>query len=86
MAYGLQSDAAYKLNDAHTVRAGFYVQTDRLTSNTNSDVLPTDANGNQSSEVPLGIVDDTENTQWIESVYLQDEWHRCPGSQLRTAL
>ena len=78
VAYGLQSDAAYRLNDAHTVRAGFYVQTDRLTSNTNSDVLPTDSNGNQSSEVPLRIVDDTENTQWIESVYLQDEWHILP--------
>lgn len=78
VAYGLQSETAYKLSDAHTVRAGFYVQTDRLTSNTNSDVLPTDSNGNQTSEVPLGIIDDTENTQWMESVYLQDEWHIAP--------
>jgi len=75
VAYGLQSDGAYKLSDSHTLRAGVYAQTDRLTSNTSSQVLPTDASGAQVSDVPIGIVDDTSNTQWIESAYLQDEWH-----------
>ena len=78
VAYGLQSDGAYKLSDAHTLRAGVYAQTDRLTSNTASQVLPTDATGAQTSDVPLGIIDDTRNTQWIESAYLQDEWHLAP--------
>ncbi len=41
VAYGLQSDGAYKLNDSHTLRAGVYAQTDRLTSNTTSQVLQT---------------------------------------------
>jgi outer membrane receptor for ferrienterochelin and colicins len=75
VAYALQSDGAYKLNDAHTLRAGVYTQTDRLTSNTISQVLPTDATGAQTSDVPSGIIDDTSNAQWIESAYLQDEWH-----------
>jgi len=75
VAYGLQSDGAYRLSDSHTLRAGVYAQTDRLTSNTSSQVLPTDASGAQVSDVPIGIVDDTSNTQWIESAYLQDEWH-----------
>jgi len=81
LAYALQSDGAYKINDAHTVRAGLYVQTDRLTSNTTSQVLrtdsqflPTDMPLMPTSDVPLGIVDDTQATQWIESLYLQDEW------------
>jgi outer membrane receptor protein involved in Fe transport len=74
VAYGLQSDGAYKLNESHTVRAGVYAQTDRLTSNTTSQVLPTDAAGAQTSAVPIGIVDNTDATQWIESAYLQDEW------------
>jgi len=39
VAYGLQSDGAYKLSDSHTLRAGVYAQTDRLTSNTTSHVL-----------------------------------------------
>jgi len=75
VAYGLQSDGAYKLTDSHTLRAGVYAQTDRLTSNTSSQVLPTDAGGVPTSDVPVSVVDDTSNTQWIESAYLQDEWH-----------
>jgi outer membrane receptor for ferrienterochelin and colicins len=74
VAYGLQSDAAYKLSDAHTLRGGVYFQTDRLTSNTISQVLPVDALGNQTTDVPLAIVDNSRQTQWMESVYLQDEW------------
>jgi outer membrane receptor for ferrienterochelin and colicins len=81
LAYGLQSDGAYKLNDAHTVRAGLYVQTDHLTSNTTADVLPIaqqffpdDGILMPTSDLPLTRIDDTQATQWIESVYLQDEW------------
>jgi len=75
IAYGLQSDAAYKVNDSHTLRAGVYAQTDHLTSNTASQVLQTDpATGLPLNDVPVGIVDDSVTTQWIESGYLQDEW------------
>ena len=74
VAYGLQSDAAYRLGDAHTLRAGAYFQTDRLTSNTTSEVLPTDSSGTQTSDTPTAILDDTRQTQWIESAYVQDEW------------
>lgn len=75
VAYGLQSDGAYKLSDSHTLRAGLYAQTDRLTSNTTSQVLPTDASGAQTSDVPIAVIDNDTETQWIESAYLQDEWH-----------
>ena len=74
-AYGVQSDAAYTLNDANTLRAGVYLQTDRLTSNTTSQVLYTDAaTGLPVTDLPAGIADDSTSTQWIESAYLQDEW------------
>ncbi|MBV9698172.1 MAG: TonB-dependent receptor, partial [Gammaproteobacteria bacterium] len=76
VAYGLQSDAAYTVNDAHTVRVGVYFQTDRLTSNTTSQVLLLDpVSGLPLSDMPAAIVDDTTATQWIESAYVQDEWH-----------
>jgi outer membrane receptor for ferrienterochelin and colicins len=82
MAYGFQSDGAYKLDDEHTLRAGVYAQTDRLTSNTTSQVIPTEtlAGGpvQQTSDTPQTIVDDSRNTQTIESVYLQDEWRILP--------
>jgi len=75
VAYGLQSDGAYKLSDAHTLRAGVYAQTDRLTSNTTSQVISTDPTCPPPCDVPITVLDDTTNSQWIESAYLQDEWH-----------
>ncbi len=75
VAYGLQSDGAYKLSDSHTLRAGLYAQTDRLTSNTTSQVLSTDPTCPPPCDVPITVIDDNSNTQWIESAYLQDEWH-----------
>ena len=59
VAFGLQSDAAYKLNDAHTVRAGIYLQNDRSTSLTSSLVLPVDSSGMQTSNTPFTVVDGT---------------------------
>jgi len=78
VAFGLQSDAAYKLNDAHTVRAGIYLQNDRSTSLTNSQVLPVDASGAQTSNTPVTIVDNSAKTERIESVYVQDEYRLLP--------
>ncbi len=73
-AIGWQTDAAYQLNDAHTVRAGLYYQHDSSKSNTTSQVLPIDAAGLQTSTVPLTIIENGTQVQQIESVYLQDEW------------
>jgi outer membrane receptor protein involved in Fe transport len=74
VAFGWQSDAAYKLDDHHTVRAGLYLQHDSASSVTSSQVLPTGPGGVQSSGLPLSITDNGSQTQWIESAYLQDEW------------
>jgi outer membrane receptor protein involved in Fe transport len=74
VALGWQTDAAYKLNDAHTVRGGWYLQHDNASSSTTSLVLPTDTSGAQTSDIPLSIADNGSQTQWMESLYLQDEW------------
>lgn len=79
VAFGLQSDGVYRLTDTHTIRAGVYAQTDRLTSNTASQVLPTDDTGLQTTDIPLRIVDNTRDSQTIESVYVQDEWKLLPA-------
>jgi hypothetical protein len=78
VAYALQSDAAYKLGDTHTLRGGIFLQSDHSKSFTTSQVLDLDAFGNQISDVPASIVDDGGKTEWIESVYLQDEWKVIP--------
>ena len=74
VSYGWQTDASYHAFDSHTVRAGFYLQYDKATSDTTSQVLPVDASGNQSSDIPLSIVDNGNESQSIESAYIQDEW------------
>jgi outer membrane receptor for ferrienterochelin and colicins len=73
-AFAWQTDSSYKLSDAHTLRAGFFLQHDSATSDTTSQVLPTDALGFQTSDVPLNVVDNGNQSQEIESAYLQDEW------------
>jgi outer membrane receptor protein involved in Fe transport len=82
VAWGFQSDGAYRLTDEHTLRAGVYAQFDRLTSNTLSQVLQTETLGDGTvvpvSDVPIGIPDYSRSSQTIESVYLQDEWLLLP--------
>jgi outer membrane receptor for ferrienterochelin and colicins len=73
-AFAWQTDAAYNLSAAHTVRAGLYFQHDSAESITTSQVLPLDAAGMQASNVPLTIPDDGTQTQFVGSAYLQDEW------------
>jgi outer membrane receptor for ferrienterochelin and colicins len=78
VAYALQSDGAYRLNDTHTLRAGLFLQTDHSISDTTSQVLMTDDTGVPLNDVPVSIVDNGSKTEWIESVYLQDEWKLQP--------
>ena len=74
-AFGWQTDGSYKLNDAHTVRAGFYLQHDEAKSNTTSQALAVDpVTGLQTTDVPEVIIDNGTQSQSLESVYLQDEW------------
>jgi outer membrane receptor for ferrienterochelin and colicins len=73
-AFGWQTDGAYHLSDAHTLRAGLYLQHDNAVSDTTSQVLPINAAGIQTNDVPLAIPDNGQQTQWLESAYLQDEW------------
>ncbi|MDP9014042.1 MAG: TonB-dependent receptor [Pseudomonadota bacterium] len=78
VAYALQSDGAYKLGDAHTLRTGVFLQSDHSKSLTTSQVIGLDSNGTQANDIPLSIVDDGGKTEWIESTYLQDEWKVVP--------
>jgi len=78
VAYALQSDAAYKLDEAHTLRGGVFLQSDHSKSLTSSAVIALNDAGNQISDVPVDLVDNGSKTEWIESLYLQDEWKLIP--------
>jgi hypothetical protein len=86
VAYALQSDAAYKLNDEHTLRGGLFLQTDHSKSVTDSAVIALDAGGNQLNDTPIFISDNGGKTEWIESLYLQDEWKVLPAVTLNYGL
>jgi outer membrane receptor protein involved in Fe transport len=92
VAYAAQSDASYPWNDSHTVRAGLYLQSDHSISETTSTVLPANADGtplpstNPLNDVPETIIDDGDQTEWIYSVYLQDEWKIVPDLTLNYGL
>jgi outer membrane receptor for ferrienterochelin and colicins len=78
VAYAAQSDAAYRLNSSHTIRAGLFLQTDHSVSDTASQVLLTNDLGMPVSDVPTSIIDNGAATEWIYSAYVQDEWKPDP--------
>jgi outer membrane receptor for ferrienterochelin and colicins len=86
VAYALQSDGAYRLNDEHTLRSGIFLQSDHSKSLTSSDVIALDDAGNQISDIPETIVENGAKTEWIESLYLQDEWRLIPTVTLNYGL
>src|SRR6267154_3960572 len=86
VAYALQSDAAYKLDESHTLRGGVFLQSDHSKSLTSSAVIALDDAGNQVSDIPVVIIDNGAKTEWIESLYLQDEWKLIPAVTLNYGL
>jgi outer membrane receptor protein involved in Fe transport len=86
-SFGLQAEGAWHLGDAHTVRGGLIIQTERATSDTTSQVLPADCTGvgiiadpyecnevSPPNDVPVTVTDNGAKTQNTYSAYLQDEW------------
>ncbi len=71
---GLEFDASYKLTDQHTLRGGFFLIAQHATVGTVTLVFPADANGNQTSDIPLHIVDNNGKYGYLYGFYLQDEW------------
>ena len=76
---GLQTDASWRVNDAHTLRGGFLAQVERTTSSATNSVLPVDEFGVQTSDQPLSIGDKNARTGGFYGVYLQDEWRIRPS-------
>ncbi|MBV9236730.1 MAG: TonB-dependent receptor [Xanthobacteraceae bacterium] len=71
---GIQTDAAYRWNDRHTIRTGFTTNAEVTNINNNYALLPVDPTTGNIGTTPFGVTD--PNTQWgfLAGVYLQDEW------------
>jgi outer membrane receptor protein involved in Fe transport len=73
-ADGVQGDLSWRIDPKHTLRAGVFGQHEKATTDDTSQVFPADGDGNQASDVPRTIVDDTGFGGHLWGVYLQDEW------------
>ncbi len=78
VATGVQTDGSWRLDDQHTLRAGFLAQAEQASADTLSSVLPVDSSGAQTSTQPLGLVSNQYNTGFLYGMYLQDEWRLLP--------
>ncbi|NID17439.1 TonB-dependent receptor [Luteibacter yeojuensis] len=70
----LQADFSTPLGDSHTLRYGLYTSFERATATNDALVFPADAEGRQTSTVPLDIVDASRLIARTYALYLQDEW------------
>lgn len=75
---GMQLDAAYILNDEHTIRFGLLGDYTSEILNSNNSVFPVDSTGAQTSNTPFTIVDKGGNWGAESGIYLQDEWKLAP--------
>jgi len=79
IADGVQADMSWRLNSAHTIRAGLFGQHEKVSTANNSLVFPADADGNPTSTVPVSIQDDSRLSGDLWGAYLQDEWKVSPA-------
>ena len=73
-ANGAQVDTTWRLNDKHTIRAGLFFQQEHAVFDNSVNVFATDDNGNQLSDQPFNIQDNSSKTGYLYSLYAQDEW------------
>ena len=69
----LQGDLTYKLGE-HTIGAGFYFGDYDVRADDNSLVFPVDASGNQTSGVPVNVINNTHAANILTGLYLDDLW------------
>jgi outer membrane receptor protein involved in Fe transport len=71
---GIQGDASYIVNDAHTVRAGFTVSGEQTFVGNSSIVEPIDSTTGLAVDTPETITDNVNKLGWLAGAYAQDEW------------
>jgi hypothetical protein len=74
LSNGFEVDSSYKLNDQHTIRGGILFTEQHAAVGTATSVFNVDANGNQLSDVPRRIVDNSSKYGYFYGLYLQDEY------------
>jgi outer membrane receptor protein involved in Fe transport len=84
--FGTQFDAAYRLNDAHTLRSGFSLSAEKTDVTNISTVLPVDPNTGAVLPTPVTITDANSLLGWNIGAYVQDEWRLTDKLTINTGL
>ena len=71
---GIQADASYMINPAHTVRTGFTFSAEKAWVANASVTQPCVACDGTDGGNPELIFDDVNKLGWLAGVYIQDEW------------
>jgi outer membrane receptor protein involved in Fe transport len=82
---GLQFDAADRLSDAHTLRAGLTFSIEKTQVQDLATVLPLNAEGSP-LPAPVTLNDYTSKVGWTAGGYVQDEWRMRPDLTLNTGV
>jgi len=82
---GIQFDGSYRLNDVHTLRAGFGISAEQTQVDNVSTVLPLDSSGSP-LPFPITLTDDDSALGWNLGGYVQDEWKITNNLTLNTGL
>jgi outer membrane receptor protein involved in Fe transport len=85
MLGGTQFDGAWRVSDAHTLRAGFTFNAEQTNVNNLSTLLPLGADGTP-LPTPVTVDDRDAKLGWTAGIYLQDEWRLGHGLTLNTGV
>jgi TonB dependent receptor len=81
----IEGDLRYA-SGAHTIGAGFYVGAYEVQNSDNSLVFPADANGQQTSNVPVRVLTGSSANNVVSSLYVGDLWQPNPHVSLDIGL
>jgi len=82
----LQADFSSPLGLHHTLRYGLYGSFERAANGNNAWVFPADDSGEQTSTMPINILDGSRLVAKTWSAYVQDEWRIADGWTLNYGL
>jgi opacity protein-like surface antigen len=88
VANGFQADSAFRLNAAHTVRAGVLASAEKTTVSSVNQLLPIDGSTGQQiyPDVPFTAIDTSVLLGWLAGVYIADEWKLTDRLTLNTGM